>query len=109
MRKYLAGIGLAGLLSLSACGGKPDAPEFDEKQLISVLIDVHVAEAAAQNLRGRTKDSVLNVYYEQIFQVHGMDRAAFEATMESLREDPVRLEALYSEVMKEMERREAAL
>ncbi|MCB0568259.1 MAG: DUF4296 domain-containing protein [Phaeodactylibacter sp.] len=96
-------------LSFWGCGHKQAALPIEEGKLVSVLIDVHLAEAAAQNLRGHTKDSILDMYYEQIFKIHGLDQATFESTMLSIRENPERLEAVYAEVMKEMERREAGL
>ena len=108
MHKWFLGFFVLLFLTIAACKPRPARLPIEEKQLISVLIDVHVAEAAVQGLRGHTKDSIINLYYEQICQIHGLDRATFESAMESLREDPVRLEKLYNEVMKEMERREAA-
>ena len=106
-----AGLGLPALaflllFVLNACQQKPARPAIDEDKLVEVLIDVHVAEAAVQALRGATKDSMLNVYYGQIGEIHGLDMQEFETTMETLRNDPKYLEALYSKIMSEMERQE---
>ena len=79
---------------------------MDEDKLVEVLIDVHVAEAAVQMLRGATKDSVINAYYDQIFEIYGLKREDFETTMELYRNDPKRMEELYAKVMTEMERQE---
>ena len=102
------GLAMAGLLlaSVVSCGPKPTPITMDEDKLVEVLIDVHVAEAAVQMLRGATKDSVINAYYDQIFEIHGLSREDFETTMEILRTDPKRMEALYSKIMNEMERQE---
>ena len=102
------GLAMAGLLlaSVVSCGPKPTPITMDEDKLVEVLIDVHVAEAAVQMLRGATKDSVINAYYDQIFEIHGLNREAFETTMEILRTDPKRMEGLYSKIMNEMERQE---
>ena len=102
------GLAMAGLLlaSVVSCGPKPTPITMDEDKLVEVLIDVHVAEAAVQMLRGATKDSVINAYYDQIFETHGLSREDFETTMEILRTDPKRMEALYSKIMNEMERQE---
>ena len=102
------GVAMAGLLlaSVVSCGPKPTPITMDEDKLVEVLIDVHVAEAAVQMLRGATKDSVINAYYDQIFEIHGLSREDFETTMEILRTDPKRMEALYSKIMNEMERQE---
>ena len=102
------GLAMAGLLlaSVVSCGPKPTPITMDEDKLVEVLIDVHVAEAAVQMLRGATKDSVINAYYDQIFEIHGLSREDFETTMEILRTDPKRMEGLYSKIMNEMERQE---
>ena len=102
------GVAMAGLLlaSVVSCGPEPTPIPMDEDKLVEVLIDVHVAEAAVQMLRGATKDSVINAYYDQIFEIHGLSREDFETTMEILRTDPKRMEGLYSKIMNEMERQE---
>lgn len=93
-------------LSLASCGQDKMSWAIDEQVLLEVIIDVHVAEAAVQSLRGATKDSVINAYYDQIFEIHGVNRAEFETTMEMLRNDPKHLEALYSKAMIEIERQD---
>ncbi|MCB0560138.1 MAG: DUF4296 domain-containing protein [Lewinellaceae bacterium] len=103
-------VGIACLLlaSLVSCSQKPPALAIDEDKLVEVLIDVHIAEAAVQSLRGATKDSVINAYYDQIFEIHGLSREEFVTTMEILRTDPKRTEELYSKIMAEMERQDVA-
>ncbi len=97
---------LACLFLLGCSRGEPQL-EVKEDKLVDILIDVHIAEAAVQNLRGETHDRIINLYYEQIFGIHGVEREEFESTMAYLREKPDRMEAIYAEVMAEMERREA--
>lgn len=90
----------------SSCGRETARPPIPEDKLIGALIDVHFAEAAVQSLRGATKDSVINLYYDQICEIHGLNREEFETTMEIYRNDPIRMEKLYTKVMAEMERQE---
>lgn len=101
-------VGLAAILSLSvfSCSQGRQTIPIDEDKLVEVLIDVHVAEAAVQTLRGATKDSMINLYYDQICEIHAVNREEFETSMEILRNDPKRLEELYAEIMTEMERQE---
>ena len=94
------------LLFISSCGTEQSQLSISQDKLVEVLIDVHIAEAAAQTLRGATKDSVINAYYDQIFEIHGLNREEFETSMELLRTDPKRMEKLYAKVMEEMERQD---
>lgn len=105
---YLKRYGLLFFLFCAAvsCGQDEDTGGIEEDKLIAVLIDVHIAEAAVQALRGETKDSVINVYYDQICTIHGVGRDEFETTMEKYRNEPKRMEALYGRVLEEMERQE---
>lgn len=104
--RITAGLGLLFLLS---CNSRQAALPIREDKLIEVLIDVHVAESAAQGLRGATRDSVINTYYEQICEIHSINRADLETAVEMLQKDPRRMEALYARIMTEMERQDAEM
>jgi hypothetical protein len=96
------------LLSFSSCQ-EEDAVLIEEEKLINVLIDMHIAEAASQKLYGEPKDSVINVYYDQIFDLHEVPKETFETYMEQLSTDPQQLHALYEKVIDKMARLEATL
>ena len=87
------------LLGLFACEKKPSPLAISEPELIPILADVHIAEAALQHLRGELKDSMANVYYEQLYEIHEISEEDFGQTMEALREDPIRLERIYTQVI----------
>ena len=55
-----------------SCGPKPTVLPIEKESLIPVLVDVHIAEAAVQSLRKQEKDSVIQVYYDQIFEIHNI-------------------------------------
>jgi len=78
---------------------------LSEDTLIPVLIDIHVAEAALQNLRGNTKDSMANVYYDQICTIHKVDRALLDTTLSMLRNRPEQMQDIYVKAMEEIDRR----
>jgi hypothetical protein len=108
--RYVVLLGSFAMLGfLAACKPRPARLPLKEDKLVQVLADVHVAEAALQGLLGRTKDSMANVYYDQICIIHGVDRLLFDSAMQILQEDPERMERIYAEVMKEMERLDAAV
>ncbi|NBC08102.1 MAG: DUF4296 domain-containing protein [Bacteroidetes bacterium] len=92
---------------IMACQEETQPLPLDEAQLIEVLADVHIAEAAGQQLRGATKDSVMQVYYAQVCSIHQVDQAAFVQSMEQLRNEPERLQNIYDKVTEAIERVDA--
>lgn len=102
MKKFLA----FGFLLIISCGEKPYCTLSDD-QLIPVLTDIQVAEAAAQTLTGTLKDSILEVYYNQVFAIHGVEREEFELCFMELESDPKRLSLIYERVIEELNRQSA--
>jgi hypothetical protein len=109
MPRWWSIAGAVCLFLLCSCRPRPVRLPLEDEVLIRVLADVHIAEAALQNLLGKTKDSLANVYYEQICEIHGVDRALLDSSMLLLQNNPNRLEGIYVEVMKELERLDAAV
>ncbi|MCB0632566.1 MAG: DUF4296 domain-containing protein [Saprospiraceae bacterium] len=68
-------------------------------KLIDVLIDVHVAEAMMDKLTAADQDTVGKVYYRMIFREHGISKEDFDKSMDILREDPERLNAIYEQIL----------
>lgn len=97
------------VMLLLICSCQPSVPELliPEDKLVGVLVDTHVAEAAIQNLPSDLKDSLGEVYYRQIFEIHDVNEEDFEQTMSILREDPIRLEIIYEQVMDQLSSRQA--
>ena len=98
-------ISLAALLfcALTGCSDEPQPLQVPEERLVGVLADLHIAEAALQALRGKTKNSMATVYYDQIYTLHDVDSAEVHQSLEQLREDPQRMKALYDRVMERVE------
>lgn len=107
MRKYL--LFVLFLTGLTACENKPSELRISEEVLIPILADLHIAEAAMQHLRGELKDSMAGVYYEQLYEIHNVNKKDFDHTMAILREDPIRLEQIYDKVIDHIAESEAKL
>lgn len=58
------------------------------------MADLHLAEAATTGLTGYRKDSLLYLYYEQIFAWHGVERQAYENDLRLLSRDEAQLRAV---------------
>lgn len=102
---------LAPLLFLSLLSCEEEqvaaAPVIEEETLINVLADIHMAEAALQALRGSTKDSMSQMYYEQVYEIHQVDSASVASSLEIMREQPERMKAVYDQVMERVEKMNA--
>ncbi len=95
-------------LLLAGCREEKERPLLiPEDKLVEVLVDVHLAESALQNRFGPAKDSLAERYYEKIFELHDVERADFEETMERVRRDPETSERIYETVLEKLSAMEA--
>ncbi|MEQ8703531.1 MAG: DUF4296 domain-containing protein [Phaeodactylibacter sp.] len=104
MKSYLLLISCSLALLLSNCESPKSKPKIPEAQLVSILADIHLAEAALQALRGTTKDSVSQLYYHQIYAIHQVDSATVQAALQEMREQPEGMKDLYDQVMERVEK-----
>lgn len=88
-----------GLILLVACTNSNHSklPIKGEK-LIEVLTDVYLAEAAMQTLTEHVKDSLGQIYYQQLFEIHQITKSDFDKTIQLMESDPVLLDKLYAKV-----------
>ncbi len=73
----------------------PPLPDLPDKEMIRILADLHMAEIAAKKVHPTKKDSFLNVYYNQVYQIHHISKEKFEKEFEKLRKNPEKLEDIY--------------
>ena len=100
---------MIGLVSAFGCSQKSKRLPVPESELPALLADLHLAEAIIQNSTAATRDSIADLYYQQIFQLHNLDEADFDSTMAILREDPARLEPVYTKVLEILAEKDALL
>ncbi len=81
----------------SACGKKEKLP-LSEQELVSVLVDVHAAEAALVHLTAEDKDSLARIYYDQIMEIHGVKREDFDTCVAMMMRDPELMQEIYEQV-----------
>ena len=65
----------------------------DEK-MARILADLNIAEAATARLNGYPKDSLKQVYFQQVMAMHGVNVPEYESNLRSISADPKRMEAL---------------
>jgi len=78
-------------------------PELSDEKMIDILVDLHVAEAASMSLGKELKDSLINVYYPQIFEMNAVKDSVFFKDFEELRKNPKKLEMIYQRVYEDVE------
>ena len=105
------------LLMLSGCGGEeekhasgnipmPDSL-ISRQNMILILADVHVAEAAIQVQRNEGKDTVGNAafFYQSIFKKHHVTRHQYDESLTFYIQHPELFSKMYDDVIKILEDR----
>lgn len=87
-----------------ACGNNgagrlPISPQ----QLVPLLADIHLVEGASQGYPTALKDSVLEVYYDQVFEMHAVSEMDFEKAVDYLSTNPKLAQQIYSKVTERLE------
>ena len=82
-----------------ACEDRLNAP-IPEEKLISILVDVHTAEAMTETEIQRVRDSINPIYYAQIYEKHGVTSQDFDSTMSVYAHNPERFDSVYSRVQR---------
>lgn len=84
------------------CEGKTEPYEFSDKEIKIILADIHTSEAALQSVFGKRKDSLRQVYMNDIYLIHQTDSIRIVRLLNKLREDPEKLELIYQQLLEEM-------
>lgn len=91
-------------LVLAACSGDDFPPPPDEaigeQRFVTVLVDMHLVEAAINQKYGRDTDTTGSVYgyYRSVFAQHETSKAAFDLTYDYYTGHPALLLKVYEQV-----------
>lgn len=68
---------------MTACHQTTDQqqPAWDDEKLARVMADMHLADAATNGTGGAEKDSLLQVYYQQILTMHAITKEQYETEL----------------------------
>lgn len=58
------------------------------------MADLAIADAATTGLSGYTKDSLMHVYFKQVFDMHGTTPEAYENDLRILASDLTKMEII---------------
>lgn len=82
-------------------------PDISEEKMIALLLDVHLAEAATQTEKSNKKDSLLHLYYQDVFRIHNISKEDFERNLEAWFDNPELADKLYEKVVESLNKIEA--
>jgi len=89
---------------------KEELPPLTKDKLKLIMVDMHIAEAAAQNKKV-TKDSLLFpdkvMYYDQIYKFHKVTEKEFQQTFNYYISKPLEFDGMYDELIKDLSKLEA--
>jgi hypothetical protein len=100
------------ILVATSCGSdKPPKQVLGEGEMISFLIDLHIAEAAVQNLRLKVDSSkvVFEVENRYLLQKHNITDSVFLNSYNYYLAHPKQLEIIYSAVVDSISLRQSLL
>lgn len=107
MKRFYIGI-ISFLFFFTACNNEKVILSLPLEEVAELMIDVHSAEAALQNVYGIRKDSLAGIYYEQIYEIYKIDSTQFQELMQSLRDNPTLMKEVYDRAIIQVEERSNA-
>ena len=90
------------IVLLNGCEEKVEPYDFSDKEIKTILADIHTSEAALQSVFGKRKDSLRQVYMNDIYKIHHTDSLKIVRLLNKLREDPDKIEIVYQQLLEEM-------
>jgi len=90
------------IVLLIGCEKKAEPYDFSDKEIKTILADIHTSEAALQSVFGKRKDSLRQVYMNDIYKIHHTDSLKIVCLLNKLREDPEKIEMVYQQLLEEM-------
>ena len=83
-----------------------------EKEMVSILKEVHLAEANFELLKTNSKEVAQNTLlnnYQEIYSKYNIDKNEFQQTIEYYSNYPEKLEGIYSKVLEGMTKERSML
>lgn len=85
-----------------SCVQKAEELPLPESDLIKILADLHLAEAAFQNLTTSAKDTLAYMYYEQVYEIHGVTKAEVDSCIAIMNRQPEQFFETYKKVQEHL-------
>lgn len=99
------------LFNMNACKNKAETEArptvlLSEKQMIDIILDVHLVEGALNFKRnlGQSMDDQKNLYFDELFREHGISQRLFQNNLFYYNRIPKQMEGIYDSVTRRLER-----
>ncbi|MEI6407854.1 MAG: DUF4296 domain-containing protein [Bacteroidota bacterium] len=93
------GILIVCLQLLNSCGQtKTAAPTISEDEMVRIMADLSLAEAATTHLNGYPRDSLNQVYFKQVFEMHKITMEQYEQNLRMYATDLSTMERIVKNV-----------
>ena len=102
MLKHLAFLLLLVLVACSPDDGAPPPP-IAREDLVEIIAESLILEPAGRELPNVEQDSVYQMHYGRMLQRRGYTLDDFTASMQALQRNPKELEAVYEEVLEQIQ------
>ena len=71
---------------------------IEEGKLIEIITDVQIAKSAIYKYPVSLRDSISQIYYDQIYEIHGIDKFQLEHDLKQLENKPTHYKKLMDSV-----------
>lgn len=82
------------VLLLFSCEEKVEQPSLPDEKISRIMADLFTAEAATNGLSGYAKDSLLQVYFKQVLEMHNVSKEEYEKNLRLIANDLPRMEGI---------------
>lgn len=83
------------LALMLACAAKSTEPRtLTDEKVARIMADLSIADAATNGLSGFPKDSLMQVYFKQVFEIHGITLELYEKELRILAKDLTQMESV---------------
>lgn len=77
-----------------SCQKKAEQPPLSDEKVSRVMADLFTAEAATNTLIGYQKDSLMQIYFKQVLEMHGVTKEDYEKSLMLIANDLPRMEEI---------------
>jgi hypothetical protein len=82
------------VLLLFSCKEKVEQPTLADEKISRIMADLFTAEAATTGLSGYSKDSLLQIYFNQVLEMHQVTKEEYEKNLRLIVNDLPRMEKI---------------
>jgi len=90
------------LVKMTSCAKEETPYQLSDEKLTDIITDIHLSESATQHLSLAFRDSMVQVYLDQILEIHEVPKDIFEPEYQKLKRDPKKLKVIYEKVISKL-------